>query len=57
MDHRMPGIGGLEAASRISVSYPNTKIIDLSVYTEEPFLSRFLKAGASGYLTQGGQLH
>lgn len=53
MDHRMPGIGGLEATSRIAASCPNTKIIGLSVYTEEPFPSQFLKAGASGYVTKG----
>ena len=52
MDHRMPGIGGLEATSRIAGSCPKTKIIGLSVYSEEPFPSQFLKAGASGYLTK-----
>ncbi len=53
MDHRMPGIGGLEATSRIAASCPNTRIIGLSVYTEEPFPSQFLKAGACGYVTKG----
>lgn len=53
MDHRMPGIGGLEATSRIAASCPKIKIIGLSVYTDEPFPSQFLRAGASGYVTKG----
>lgn len=53
MDVRMPGIGGLEATRRIKQRYPEVKILALSAYEDEPFPTRLLQAGASGYLTKG----
>lgn len=52
MDVRMPGIGGLEATKKIVKMYPNIKVIALTVCAEEPFPSKFLQAGAVGYLTK-----
>lgn len=52
MDIRMPGIGGLEATRKIKQRFPCVKIIALSACEEEPFPSRLLQAGASGYLTK-----
>ncbi len=53
LDANMPGIGGLEACRRIIRHNPEIKIIALTVHTDEPYPSRFLQAGASGYLTKG----
>lgn len=53
MDVIMPGIGGLEATRRILRAEPHMKIIILTACDEEPFPSRLLQAGASGYLTKG----
>lgn len=53
MDHQMPGLGGLGATRRIVQTCPNTRVIGLSVYADEPYPSQFLKAGASGYVTKG----
>ncbi|WP_372748943.1 response regulator [Litorivivens sp.] len=53
MDHQMPGLGGLGATRRIVQTCPSTKVIGLSVYSDEPYPSQFLKAGASGYVTKG----
>ena len=53
MDIRMPGIGGLEATRKIKQRFPEVKIIALSACEEEPFPTRLLQAGASGYLTKG----
>lgn len=52
MDVRMPGIGGLEATKKIMKVNPHTKIIALTVCGDEPFPSKFLQAGAVGYLTK-----
>lgn len=53
MDIRMPGIGGLEATRKIKLRFPEVKILALSACEEEPFPTRLLQAGASGYLTKG----
>ena len=53
MDIRMPGIGGLEATRKIKQRFPQVKILALSACDEEPFPTRLLQAGASGYLTKG----
>jgi two-component system, NarL family, invasion response regulator UvrY len=53
LDANMPGIGGLEACKRIIHYRPDTKVIALTVHSDEPYPSRFLQAGASGYLTKG----
>jgi two-component system invasion response regulator UvrY len=53
MDVNMPGIGGLEATRRIMQADPSLKVIVVTVHAEEPFPTRLLEAGASGYLTKG----
>jgi len=53
MDVSMPGIGGLEATRKLAQLQPELKVIVVSVHADEPFPSRMLKAGASGYLTKG----
>lgn len=56
MDVKMPGIGGLEATRKINRSHPDIKVIAVTACDEEPFPSRLLQAGASGYLTKGAAL-
>lgn len=56
MDVQMPGIGGLEATRKIQRLDDDIKVIAVTVCDEEPFPSRLLKAGASGYLTKGADL-
>ncbi|MCL6414828.1 UvrY/SirA/GacA family response regulator transcription factor [Aestuariirhabdus sp. Z084] len=56
MDVKMPGIGGLEATRKITRSNPDIKVIAVTVCEDEPFPSRLLKAGASGYVTKGAGL-
>ena len=53
MDMNMPGMGGLEATRKILRYQPHAKIIVLTVHTEDPFPSKVMQAGASGYLTKG----
>ncbi len=52
MDVQMPGIGGLEAARKMLRYNPEIKILALTVHFDEPYPSRFLQAGAAGYITK-----
>jgi len=56
MDVKMPGIGGLEATKKMLRYDDGIRVIAVTVCEEEPFPSRLLKAGASGYLTKGAGL-
>lgn len=53
MDVRMPGIGGIEATRKIHRQFPDIKVIAVTACGDDPFPSRLLQAGASGYLTKG----
>lgn len=55
MDMNMPGIGGLEATRKILRYQPHAKIIVLTIHTEDPFPTKVMQAGASGYLTKGAK--
>jgi len=50
MDISMPGLGGLEATIELKKSLPDTKVLVLTQYDDKEYVSRFLKAGASGYI-------
>jgi DNA-binding NarL/FixJ family response regulator len=50
MDIGMPKLGGLEATIEIKKIDPNIKILVLTQYDDREYISRFLKAGVSGYL-------
>ena len=52
MDAKMPGIGGLEATRKLLRNNADVRVIAVTACGEEPFPSRFLQAGASGYLTK-----
>lgn len=51
-DLDMPGKNGLEALEQIRVLKPDLKVLILSIYPEELYAVRVLKAGASGYLNK-----
>lgn len=50
MDISMPGMSGIEATKIITEKYPKIKVIILSMYTSEEFVSKAISAGAKGYL-------
>ncbi len=56
MDVKMAGIGGLEAIKRITRQNPKIKIIAVTVLGDEPFPTRVLQAGASGYITKNAKV-
>ncbi|MBL4658187.1 MAG: response regulator transcription factor [Flavobacteriales bacterium] len=52
LDISMPGRTGLETLKEIRTTHPKLPILMLSVYPEDQYAIRSLKAGASGYLTK-----
>lgn len=54
MDLSMPGMGGMEAISRIIARYPTAKLLVLSMHENAAFACHALKAGARGYLAKNG---
>jgi DNA-binding NarL/FixJ family response regulator len=52
LDISMPGKGGLEVLKQLKAEHPKVPVLILSVYQENQYAVRFIKAGASGYLTK-----
>lgn len=50
MDINMPKLGGLETTIEIKKMHPHMKVLVLTQYEDREYISRFLKAGVSGYL-------
>lgn len=49
-DMNMPGRSGLDALSQIKQAAPQLPVLIMSMYPEDQYALRVLKAGASGYL-------
>jgi len=52
LDISMPGRGGLDVLKQLKNEKPELPVLVLSMYPEEQYAVRVLKAGASGYLTK-----
>lgn len=50
LDINLGNESGLDICKNISEQYPLTKVIAVSMYQEESFITKMLKNGASGYL-------
>ncbi|MEI7725392.1 MAG: response regulator transcription factor [Bacteroidota bacterium] len=50
LDISLPDTNGIEITKRISTEYPDTRVLILSMYTNEDFIFNSVKAGARGYL-------
>lgn len=50
MDINMPGLSGIECASRLKTRLPKTQILMVTVYGDSEKVFQALQAGASGYL-------
>jgi len=57
LDISLPDISGIEVTRRITSEYPAIKVLILSMYTNEDFVSNALKAGARGYLPKNTTRH
>ena len=52
LDINLPGIDGLEGLEMVRKHFPDIPVLILSMYPEERYAVRALKAGASGYITK-----
>jgi two-component system response regulator NreC len=50
LDIGMPNLNGIEAAKQITEGESGTAVVILSMYSDETYILRALKAGARGYL-------
>ncbi|MEI6060365.1 MAG: response regulator transcription factor [Bacteroidota bacterium] len=50
MDISLPDTSGIELTRLISERFPEIKVLILSMFTDESFISQAIKAGAKGYL-------
>jgi DNA-binding NarL/FixJ family response regulator len=55
MDISMPLLNGIEATRQIKKAHPRTKIIILSMHSQNRFVSELLTLGASGYLLKDSE--
>jgi len=51
-DLDMPGRSGLDAMQQIKAMHPKLPVLIMSIYPEEQYARRLLKAGAAGYLSK-----
>ena len=56
MDIAMPELNGLEATRRVAKTFPDVKVIILSIYSDEEHVYQALQAGGSGYLLKGAAI-
>ena len=52
LDIHMPGRGGLETLKELKREFPKLPVLVLSMYPEDQYAVRALKAGAAGYLSK-----
>jgi two-component system invasion response regulator UvrY len=52
LDISMPGRSGLDILKQLRSDHPKIPVLILSMYSEEQYAMRALRAGASGYLTK-----
>ena len=50
IDITMPGLNGLDAAVQMVKRFPGTRIIILSMHTNEEYVMQALQSGVAGYL-------
>lgn len=50
MDIKMPQMSGIEATREVQKKYPGIKVLAISMFDEQPYIVKMLKAGAKGYL-------
>ena len=52
LDISMPGRDGIEVLKQLKQTHPHLRVLILSMYPEDQYAFRAIKAGASGYLTK-----
>jgi two-component system, NarL family, response regulator LiaR len=57
LDIHMPSVNGIEATRRITAAQPDARILVLTAYDDEDYVTAALEAGASGYLLKSAHGH
>jgi len=57
MDISMPGTSGLNATAEIKARSPKANVLILTIHDREDYLYQALRAGASGYVLKGADIH
>jgi DNA-binding NarL/FixJ family response regulator len=52
VDYNMPGKGGVELVKELRRRFPERPVLVLSIYPEDRYALRLLRAGAAGYLNK-----
>src|SRR3989440_4324457 len=52
-DIAMPGLNGLEVTRHLAKAFPQVRVVILSMYSDQGYVSHALHAGAAGYLLKG----
>jgi DNA-binding NarL/FixJ family response regulator len=55
LDLRMPGKDGIETTKEISKRFPDIRILILTMYEDERFVSHLMENGANGYLLKNAE--
>ena len=54
LDINMPGRSGLEVLASVRETHPQIRVIMVSMYPEDQYALRSIKAGAAGYANKAG---
>lgn len=57
MDISMPGASGLSVTQELKARRPEIQVIMLTIHDREDYLHQALRAGASGYVLKGADIH
>lgn len=55
-DLNMDGMDGIQLTSRISATYPNVKVIILTMHLRSEYVNRAFEAGAMGFVLKSGNI-
>lgn len=53
IDISMPGMNGIDLLKRLREEKPKLPVLVISIYSEDQYAVRLIRAGAAGYLTKG----
>ncbi len=50
LDVNLPGMSGIDVCKKVTAQYKNTKVLAISMFNEESFVTEILNNGALGYI-------